>query len=98
MNFLENVSIKDYCTLKAGGQFRFFTVANSMSDLENAYNFAKEKSLDVFVIGGGSNLVFPDGVFDVLALKINILGFEIVYDEKDFVEIKVGAGRAGIIS
>ncbi|MCX6753883.1 MAG: UDP-N-acetylmuramate dehydrogenase [Candidatus Nomurabacteria bacterium] len=38
-------------------------------------------------------MVFSDGVLNVLALKIEIKGFEILNDTDEYVDIKVGAGE-----
>ena len=93
MNIQENVNICDYCTLKVGGIFSYFASIDSIEDLEQALQYAKENSLKVFIIGGGSNMVFPDGTLNVLALKMNIQGFEITKDEDEYTEIKIGAGE-----
>lgn len=93
----ENVNIKDYTTLKIGGQFRYFVEINKVQDFPQFYAIALEngkyKNLPVFILGGGSNIIFPDGVLEALVLKINILGFEIVNTNDDFLDIKVGAGE-----
>lgn len=93
----EYVDIKDYSTLKVGGQFRYFAVISSIGDLSSVCTIVQTderyKNLPIFTLGGGSNIVFSDGVLDVLALKIEIKGFEIVSEEQDYVGIKVGAGE-----
>ena len=48
----------------------------------------------MFFLGGGSNIVFRDGILDVVALKINIKGFEILSENDLFIDIKVGAGES----
>ena len=90
----EYVDIKEYCTLKIGGQFRFFAVIKDESKLMEAYTYAQEKGLKVMPLGGGSNLVFPDGVLDVLALKIEHLGFTIVDENDEYADVEIGAGES----
>ena len=93
----ENVNIKDYSTFKIGGQFRYFTNIKSIEDLESFYNVTqseeKYKNIPLFILGGGSNIVFSDGVVNVRALKMEIKGFEIVNETNAYVDIKVGAGE-----
>lgn len=89
----EYVDIKEYTTLRVGGQFRYFTIIEKVEDLEKAFSFAKEKNVKIFVLGGGSNIVFSDGVLEVLALKIEIKGFEITRDTDEYTLIKIGAGE-----
>lgn len=96
-NMEEYVDIKNYSTLRVGGQFRYFTLISSVEDLASvcavAQTDARYKDIPIFILGGGSNIVFSDGILNVLALKIEIKGFEIVSQENDHVDIKVGAGE-----
>ncbi len=89
----ENVDIRDYCTFKVGGQFRYFVEIYDKSDLSEVCKIAKEKNLPIHVLGGGSNMVFPDGILEVVALKINFSGFEVVNDSNEYTEIKIGSGE-----
>lgn len=93
----ENVDVKKYTTLKIGGQFRYFVEINSVDDIKELcvihQKDEKYKDIPFFILGGGSNIVFSDGVLNVLAIKIEIKGFEIIKEEDDFVEIRVGSGE-----
>lgn len=88
----ENINIKEYCTLKVGGFFRYFSIIKNVEDLKEAVSFSKNKNIKLFILGGGSNIVFSDGVIDVLALKIEIDGFEIINENNACIDISVGAG------
>jgi UDP-N-acetylmuramate dehydrogenase len=93
----EYVDIKNYSTFKIGGQFRYFVIVSSIDDLNSIYAIAqrelKYENIPIFVLGGGSNIVFPDGVLNVIALKIEIKGFNIVNENNDYVDIKIGGGE-----
>lgn len=93
----ENVDVKKYTTLKIGGQFRYFVEINNIEDIRELSKIHQEdekyKDIPFFILGGGSNIVFSDGVLDMIALKIEIKGFEIINEDDDFVEIKIGAGE-----
>lgn len=89
----EYVNIKDYCTFKVGGQFRYFTIINDISNLPSLYKFAEENNLPVFILGGGSNMVFPDGVLNCVVAKIENNLFEVVNDTYEYTDIKIGAGE-----
>lgn len=93
LQVLENVEIKDYCTLRIGGQFRYFARITSTDELMEAVKFSEEKNTPIFVLGGGSNLVFADKILNVVALKIEISGFEVLENNDDHAIIKVGAGE-----
>lgn len=90
---LENVEIKDHCTFHIGGQFCYFAHILNIDQLIQAVKFAEEKKLPIFVLGGGSNLVFTDKLLNVVALKIEIRGFEVLENNDEHAIIKVGAGE-----
>lgn len=94
MEIQEYVDIKDHCTFKIGGQFRYFVELNDIKDLPKLYKFAKEKNLSVHIIGKGSNMVFPDGVLDKIVAHIIFCDFEIINDTSEYVDLKVGAGES----
>ena len=78
----EYVDIKEYSTLHMGGQLRYFVIIQKKEDLTSLYAIAQSdvryKDTPIFILGGGSNVVFSDGVIDVFALKIEIKGLEII--------------------
>jgi UDP-N-acetylmuramate dehydrogenase len=89
----EHVDIREHCTLRVGGQFRYFLVISNLEDLKEACTLAEEKVVKTLILGGGSNIVFPDGVLEVLALQMNMLGFEKASESDAYVDIKIGAGE-----
>lgn len=93
----EYVDIKNHCTFKIGGQFRYFTVVSSIEELNSIWTIVqsglKYKNLPIFILGGGSNIVFSDGILNVLAVKIEIKGFDIINETDEYSDIKVGAGE-----
>jgi UDP-N-acetylmuramate dehydrogenase len=97
MEIQEYVDIKNYSTFKIGGQFRYFVVISSIEELSQIYVIAREdvkyKNTPIFILGGGSNIVFSDGVINVVALKIEIKGFEIINETDEYLDIRVGAGE-----
>ncbi|OGD67958.1 UDP-N-acetylenolpyruvoylglucosamine reductase [Candidatus Campbellbacteria bacterium RIFCSPLOWO2_01_FULL_34_15] len=82
MNIEENVLLANYTTFKIGGKARYFVVVKNEEDLKQAVIFAKQKSLPIYVLGGGSNLLISDEGVDGLVLKIEIKGLE--FKETDF--------------
>jgi UDP-N-acetylmuramate dehydrogenase len=65
----ENVPLSDFSTFHIGGPARFFAVAKHAVDVAEALRFAKERDLSIFVLGGGSNILFADRGFDGLVIK-----------------------------
>ncbi len=87
----ENVPLAPLTTLGVGGNARFFFKASSVADVEQAVAFARSRKLELFVLGGGSNLVVSDRGFDGLVVQIAIEGVE-QSPREDQVRFDVGAG------
>src|SRR2546428_618113 len=72
----ENVPLAPLTTLGVGGNARFFVRASSVAEVEQAVAFARNGELDLFVLGGGSNLVVSDRGFNGLVVQIAIEGIQ----------------------
>ena len=70
----ENIQLAPYTTFRIGGPARFFCEVISTEQLLEAVTFARERSLPLFVLGGGSNLLVTDRGFDGLVLHVKIEG------------------------
>jgi len=88
----ENVPLAPLTTLKIGGPARFFVRAESEEQVVRAFEFARENSLRVFVLGGGSNVLISDKGFDGLVLQIALKGISRKYGD-GFVFITAQAGE-----
>jgi len=62
--------LAQYSTFKIGGNARFFFVADNKEDILKAVKAAKQCRLPFFILGGGSNILFPDRGFDGIVIKI----------------------------
>jgi UDP-N-acetylmuramate dehydrogenase len=85
----ENVKLSEYTTIKLGGAARYFIDCYSADKIKEALAFAGENNLMPYIIGGGSNIVFPDGGIDGIVIRNKILG--IVFGEEN-------AGYAAAVS
>ncbi len=70
----ENVPLAPLTTLQLGGPARFFTTVRAETELVDAVRFARERSLPLFALGGGSNLVVADAGFPGFVVHIAIDG------------------------
>jgi len=93
MTILENVSLKELTTFKVGGRARYFCQATNLAAVAEAAAFARAQKRPLFILGGGSNILFADTGFPGLILKIDILGVEFKDFGRNRVEVKVGAGE-----
>ncbi len=72
----ENIHLAQFTTLKIGGNARFFVRAENEDQVIEAFNFAEEHEFEMFVLGGGSNVLIADEGFDGLVLQIALGGIE----------------------
>ncbi len=87
MNIQKNILLKDYTTFKIGGPADYFVIAQSLEDVQEAVAYAKEKSLPILALGGGSNLLVSDAGFRGLVIKLDLQTFDF-----NDTELTVGAG------
>lgn len=90
MEILENISLAPFTTLKIGGPARFFVKAGTEVDVVEAFEWAENNGLELFVLGGGSNVLVADEGFEGLVLQVAITSK--VQSPKPKVEITAGAG------
>ena len=96
MQLLENIPLAPLTTFKIGGPARYFVEAGTIAELQEAVAFAHSRSLPLFVLGGGSNLLVADEGWPGLVLKIAIQGIEqrSGHDEDGKALFDVGAGES----
>ncbi len=66
----ENESLKEHTTFKVGGRAKYFLASKNKEELAKVLKLAKQLKLPVFVLGGGSNVVFEDKDFKGLVIKM----------------------------
>ena len=72
----ENVSLAPLTTFQIGGPARYFIHAEKENTVLESLDFASERQLPVFVLGGGSNLLISDDGFPGLVLHVGIPGID----------------------
>jgi UDP-N-acetylmuramate dehydrogenase len=85
----EQVPLAPYTTLGIGGAARFLAEAVTEAQVIEALDFADARSLPVFILGGGSNIVVSDDGFDGLVIRIALRGIK----QKDDGVIVAAAGE-----
>lgn len=79
--------------MKLGGKTKYFTEINNLDELTEICRFADSKSLPIYVIGGGSNVIAKDAGYHGIVIRNAIKGFEVIDDNKTSTTIRVGAGE-----
>ena len=95
MEFLEHVPLAPYTTFKIGGPARWFAEAATEADILEAVEVARSRSLPLFPLGGGSNLLVSDAGFPGLVLHIALKGIE---RQEDQFTVAAGENWDGFVS
>ncbi len=105
MKILTNISLAPFTTFGIGGPARWFVEAQTEDEVVEAAIWAREHETELFVLGGGSNLLVSDTGFNGLVLHVGIKGIErqgevfrcgAGEDWDGFVSLAVEQGYAGI--
>ena len=91
MNIEKNIELKKYTTFKIGGPAKYFVEVRTVEELQECLTFAKEKNLEIFILGGGSNILISDQGFNGLVIKIS-------FDTLEFKDNNITVGSGVILS
>jgi UDP-N-acetylmuramate dehydrogenase len=92
LTVLANEGLASRCTMEIGGCARYFVEACDEWTVQAALDWAATRSLDVFVLGGGSNLVVADDGVDGLVIKVALRGIT-TRSQRGAVEVTAAAGE-----
>ncbi len=93
MEIREHVALGPYTTLGVGGPARFFAETATEPDVRQAVEWATERQLSLFILGGGSNLVISDSGWPGIVLKMSILGRNPLGPDNGREAVEYGAGE-----
>lgn len=86
---LQNFSLQDYNTFGIDVKAAFFVSAHTVNDIQQVLR--KVNVDDVLLLSGGSNILFTTD-FNGVILHPQIEGIEVIDEDNNFVNLKVGAG------
>ncbi len=89
----EMVSLAPLTSLGVGGKARYFARFSDVDELKELFEFAAQKSLPMFVLGGGTNILLSDGVLEKLVIKNELKGIEYSGEDSSEVKVTVAAGE-----
>ncbi len=93
MDIRQNVSLKDYSTMRLGGTAAYVVDVHDRNEVAEAVAWADERDLPVMMIGGGSNIVWRDEGFNGLLLVNKIMRFEEQQEDDENYYVTIGAGE-----
>lgn len=93
MSILQNdFDLTDKLTFHVPAKTRFFIEVHTDDELRSAISVAKQKKLEILILGGGSNMLFHRD-FHGLVIQVSILGMDVISDDGRNVTVVVGAGE-----
>ncbi len=87
----EYVSLKPYNTFGIDVSARYLHNLQSVSELSDVLGFADQHELPLFILGGGSNVLFTKD-YPGLVIKNELAGITIIDENEDEVLVSVGGG------
>lgn len=93
MDIHTDIPLKNYVTMRLGGNARFMVEVHSADEVKSIITHAKSQNLPIYTLGGGSNTIVRDEGYDGIVVRNRIPGFEIITETPQDVTIKVGAGE-----
>jgi UDP-N-acetylmuramate dehydrogenase len=88
---IENESMKFHTSMRTGGNVKFLYIPNDVHALIKVLHILKKYHIKYFILGKGSNLLFPDGAHDLFVIKISKIMDEFLQNNDEFT---IGAGTS----
>ncbi|WP_346236973.1 UDP-N-acetylmuramate dehydrogenase [Niabella insulamsoli] len=89
----KNVSLLPYNTFGIDVNTAFFSKADQVDALKESLVWAKENSVQPFILGGGSNVLLTKHL-ERYTIRNNIRGIEKIAEDVEHIYIKCGAGES----
>lgn len=93
MDIRQNVSLRDYSTMRLGGMTAYMTDVTDRFQVQQAIDWAEKRGLPVMMIGSGSNIVWRDEGFPGLVIVNKIMGYEERQEDEENFFLHIGAGE-----
>jgi UDP-N-acetylmuramate dehydrogenase len=93
MDIKQDYPLANLTTFHIGGPAKFYAKVTSADELRDVLQMAKDKKLPILILSSGSNMLVSDQGFDGLVVEVDFKGMNLVADETDSVELKIGSGE-----
>lgn len=90
MKIQQNISLKSYNTFGIDVKALQFVSVHDITELQSVLKY---QNYNLFLLGGGSNMLLTKDITDQLVIHLNLKGKEIIKEEERFVWIKANAGE-----
>src|SRR5258708_3977346 len=96
MEIHPNYPLSQLTTFRIGGLASFFVEVSNEDELAEALKFAQEKKKEIFVLGGGSNILISDKGLDGLVIYNKISGLKI--EDNGMVTVNAGENWDDVVA
>ncbi len=91
MKVLENVPIAELTTMRLGGEAKYVLEVASLEEIQEAFDFAKNQNLPVWVMGGGANTIGHDEGFPGVIILNRLRGI-FIHGDEGLIDVKEFGG------
>ena len=89
----QNVPLAPFTTLGIGGPARIFFRAETVDEIREAISWTAAQNEQLFILGGGSNVLIADEGFDGVVLQIDLREMTVRDEDAEAVNVYVAAGE-----
>ncbi len=93
MKIREKVPISTLTTMRLGGEARYVLEIESLADIAEAYDFAAQKNLPTWMMGGGANTLGRDAGFDGVIILNKLHGIEVIDKDDNILKLRGVGGE-----
>jgi UDP-N-acetylmuramate dehydrogenase len=72
LNIQEKITLAPYTSFNIGGNARFYVEVNSLEELKEVLQYAKEKNIKPYILGSGTDVLVSDKGFEGIIIKIKM--------------------------
>ncbi len=94
MDIRTNIPLKNYVTMRLGGNARFMSEATTPDEARELCRNARTQNIPTVILGDGSNTLVHDEGYNGLVIRNCIMGIEILADTGNSTTIRFGGGES----
>lgn len=92
MNIIEAASLKKLNTFGMDVKADYLSEVNTSEDIEQVLEFREKKNIPLFILGGGSNILFSREIHELVLLN-RLKGIELIEENQKHVWVQANAGE-----
>lgn len=92
LSIRKDVDLATFCTMQVGGPAKYYAQPHTEEDLREALRFSSQHQLPVFILGKGSNVIFPDSGYPGLVISMTRFGDQDIRFDSEKSSVYVSAG------